>query len=686
YPEGVQHLLREGYFNGECKGTLAEVLQVETPYRLAIETALGEAAVSLIVEATDHALKGIEVLRSKKKGTATFLPLEKFVSNGSSQVLEIDKILKSSSGTGLIGWAFNLVKCPEDFRPMVKSFLNDYLVVENLDSAKNYAEKLKNHRVNLVTLSGEVLSTWGPIKGGASLKDEAGIVGRKELLTELEKKLDKCQNGLKELENQSDQTEQKYLETFKQVQTLAESIKKLETQKTEIEVEIAQLNFEIIKEKENHERICKERDALLENEKQLKQQLSEVAPSLNDLNKDKFRFESEFDQISTELQELENQLNSQRAVTQDSRVKLVGIKSEEKHLQEEIVRLQDMERELNENKTKIEEELIAVTSEYSELEKKIESIKNQLNKDFEARQKLEEKVHSIEHEYLQNKEQLEQQEKQVRELRIARDEVSEKLHEMELRVSELTMEKNRIQERMREEYEVKLKRAPIDESLNYEVLAEEISQLKNRIRAMEPVNLLALKEYEKEKSRLDFLTSQRNDLIEAETNLNQTIKVINKTARERFLKYFEMIRQNFVKVFTGFFEEGRADLKLAPNEDPLEADILIEADPKGRRLGPLTILSGGEKALTAISLLFAIYLVKPSPFCILDEVDAPLDDTNIGRFLKAIRTFSKNTQFIIITHNKITMREADCLYGITMEEEGVSKVVSVKLEDLELQK
>ncbi len=207
---------------------------------------------------------------------------------------------------------------------------------------------------------------------------------------------------------------------------------------------------------------------------------------------------------------------------------------------------------------------------------------------------------------------------------------------------------------------------------------------KNRLDSIGPVNLLALKEYEKEKSRLDFLVTQKSDLIEAETNLNETIQVINKTAREQFSKVFEEIRENFVKVFRGFFENGQANLRLAPNADPLEAEILIDAATKSKRPSALMLLSGGEKALTAISILFAIYLVKPSPFCILDEVDAPLDDTNIGRFVQALRTFSKNTQFLIVTHNKLTMRAADSLYGVTMEEEGISKVVSVSFKDMDL--
>ncbi len=256
---------------------------------------------------------------------------------------------------------------------------------------------------------------------------------------------------------------------------------------------------------------------------------------------------------------------------------------------------------------------------------------------------------------------------------------------MELRVSELKMRAERIQERIREEYHLSVKAEPQEEELDTEALAQEVEKLKNRLESMGPVNLLALSEFAREKERLDFLNTQKADLIEAESNLHETIRVINKTARQQFMEVFELVRKNFAEVFKGFFENGQANLRLAPNQDPLEAEILIEADPKGRRISALSLLSGGEKALTAISLLFGIYLVKPSPFCILDEVDAPLDDANVGRFIKAIRKFSANTQFIVVTHNKLTMRAADALYGVTMEEEGVSKVVSVNFKDMDVQ-
>jgi chromosome segregation protein len=209
-------------------------------------------------------------------------------------------------------------------------------------------------------------------------------------------------------------------------------------------------------------------------------------------------------------------------------------------------------------------------------------------------------------------------------------------------------------------------------------------QLRQKLKSLGLVNELALQEYEEEKKRLDFLISQRDDLLQAEKQLRDTIEEINRTALELFNKTFQQIRQNFINIFRELFSEGdEADLILQDADDPLEADIQIIAKPKGKRPQSITLLSGGEKTLTATALLFAIYLVKPSPFCILDEVDAPLDDANIDRFVRLLKKFATDTQFIIVTHNKRTMEAAQTLYGVTMEEEGVSKLVAVRLEDIE---
>ena len=313
---------------------------------------------------------------------------------------------------------------------------------------------------------------------------------------------------------------------------------------------------------------------------------------------------------------------------------------------------------------------------------------NEVNQEYNTRvQQLAGKRESLQSELTQLEEQQYQtnthvadQEKAIRSERGKLDELAESVHKIELRVSELKLRLENLKSRMREEFEYTLQRGLVDDLFNQEETTQRIEDMREKIKEVGPVNLLSLKEFEQEKERMEFLQAQRDDLIKARKNLTETIDIINATARQKFMETFEQVQANFSQVFSTFFEGGRASLALQETADPLEAEIDIFATPGGKKMNALTLLSGGEKSLTAISLLFAIYLFKPSPFCIFDEVDAPLDDRNVQRFTNALKEFSKNTQFMVVTHNKMTMRAADQLYGITMEEKGVSKVVSVKFD------
>jgi chromosome segregation protein len=267
-----------------------------------------------------------------------------------------------------------------------------------------------------------------------------------------------------------------------------------------------------------------------------------------------------------------------------------------------------------------------------------------------------------------------------------KEEVSEQMHSADIRLNELNMKISNLKENIKENYSINLTEKIYDdlESFDFESRTEEVHTLKQQVKNLGPINLLAYSEFEEEKERFEFLSKQKDDLIESEKDIVKTIEEINNTAQSKFMETFEQIRGHFINIFRGLFNPGdEADLKIEENADPLEAKIEIVAKPKGKRPTSIELLSGGEKTLTAIALLFAIYLVKPSPFCILDEIDAPLDDANIDRFTKIIDEFSKDTQFIVVTHNKRTMEAAQTLYGVTMQEEGISKLVSVRFnEDL----
>lgn len=682
HPEGVQHILLHGHLNGGCKGTLGDNLTVKSKYRRAVETAMGDASVSLIVEATDQALECIEMLKANEKGSVTFFPLDRFSNghqNGNNASLP-DKL----QFDGVVDWAYNLVDCSDAYRPLVRSLLEEYLVVENLAVAREQAEHVRDKHINFITLNGEIVSSWGPIRGGENGDSYAGIIGRKALVEELQTELKHVFEQLDRDEKEAEDLDRRYQKAQLQETQLAAQIEEQSQELREVEVQLAQLNFESQKNSEAQSKLEKEIGEQKTTRQELETRLQSIAPSLDDMVANKSGYEAELNRITEELREIEGQVEEQRAITQDSRVYLVDLKSEERHLQENISRLNEYEKELRSSLVRMEEELTSATTESSELNEQIEANKSVIQEDFDKHKELQNQVQELEQKYFDDKEELEGKEKSIRGLRTEKDTASDELHNLEMRVSELKSRCQNIRERIKEEYKVEIKQESVPEEFDSEAVADEISEIERKLDSMGPVNLLALKEFEKEKERLDFLLEQRNDLNEAEQNLNETIRVINKTAREQFNDIFMKIQEHFSSVFNSFFPNGQARLQLDAEDDPLESDIVIEADPKGKRYSPLSLLSGGEKTLTAISLLFAIYLVKPSPFCILDEVDAPLDDANIGRFVKAIREFSNNTQFIIVTHNKLTMRAADCLYGVTMEEPGVSKVVSVNFKDMEL--
>ena len=293
-------------------------------------------------------------------------------------------------------------------------------------------------------------------------------------------------------------------------------------------------------------------------------------------------------------------------------------------------------------------------------------------------------LEKVEREYQALKSEGSSIENNIDEKRTEKDNLADANRDIEIKLSEFEIKKNNLIEHINEEYSIKIERKKFDDNeiFDFETNKAEVHELRQKIRNLGPINLLAYSEFEEEKERLEFLNKQRDDLVESEKDILKTIEEINQTAQAKFAETFNQIRENFIRVFRSLFDPGdEADLRLEEDADPLEGKIEIIAKPKGKRPTSIELLSGGEKTLTAIALLFAIYLVKPSPFCILDEIDAPLDDANIDRFTRLIKEFSTNTQFIVVTHNKRTMEAADTLYGVTMQEEGVSKLVSVRFNE-----
>jgi chromosome segregation protein len=684
HPEGVKHLLLEGGMPEGCLGTLAERIRVPENYRRAIEAALGEAVVSLLVDSTDRAFEGMELLRQREKGMVTFMPLRGLHrQNGRAEEGGSERLGDDSR---ILARAVQVVECEESARVLVENLLEECYIVSSLAEARALLAQSNSHRRSFVTLAGEVLTTWGPMKGGDTARGHESLIARKAQIEQLDAEVARLQEEIAQQSDAKEDAEAALQSLLAQSEALLTQRKQAESEKQKLELEFGQAVFESGRAKQE---IRQRRDELAQldaGQQEFRAQLAELGPKLQELESRRQAAETTNTHLVAALESLEQELRAAQDAANAANVIVVERRAELRNAQSELERNAASQRDIAESIERRTGQIAEAEQQEQELIAQINSIREQLHDDFAERKELEEVVSEIERAFREQKHTADSKERALRAVRAERDDVSEKLHQAELHISELTMQRDNLTKHIRETYEFDLtQQKPPEGEFDAPATEERVGWLRNRLKSMGPVNMLALSEYEKEKERFDFLTTQKDDLLKAEANLKDTIKVINDTAYERFGKVFSLIRENFIQVFKSFFENGEADLRLDEG-DPLEADIVIEANPKGKKLGSLALLSGGEKTLTAISLLFSIYLVKPSPFCILDEVDAPLDDMNIGRFVGALKKFSDRTQFIVVTHNKLTMRAADYLYGITMEEQGVSKVVSVKFEDVEVGK
>ncbi len=414
--------------------------------------------------------------------------------------------------------------------------------------------------------------------------------------------------------------------------------------------------------------------------------ITESKPKAESEEKELVAAEQKLSQINDELNEQSELLSGKSAAYNEQNIFYHQQENRVKSLEQEISYKEDT---FNNSKIRIEknqEDLVGTETEIKALLEKNETNDDELVAMYEERESIEKAVNEAEKEYYSIRGSIDDIDKNEREIQRTRESVDAIIMELQNKLNETRLDLSSVKERLSVEFNIDLDDIiEEEESTNTDTqeLSQQVEKIKERLERMGPINPMAMEAYNDIKERNDFITEQREDLFKAKESLLSTIDEIDSVAKETFLDAYEKIKENFVKVFRSLFtEEDDCDLRLSDPENPLESSIEIIAKPKGKR--PLTInqLSGGEKTLTATSLLFAIYLIKPAPFCIFDEVDAPLDDANIDKFNNIIKTFSKDSQFIIVTHNKRTMVSTDIIYGITMIEQGVSRVIPVDLREL----
>jgi chromosome segregation protein len=650
------------------KALLAELVGADAEYRVAIEAALGEAGRYFVVETRTDAEQGCFALSKNSKGKATFICREYAPDLLAPNPIETDE--------KIIGWASEIVRTDDVLRNILRGFLGKTLIVSTMEQAYYVVQ----HKIadQAVTLAGELVRA-GVIRGGARSKTEGLAIGKREQIGFLSKEIE-------QLKIEISIAEQQYQTTKKEhdginLRTYADAIRRTETEKNAFEQSLAQIRYR--------------RDALESAQKQQQDALQQFTTAfqteetsntgLLDKITEAIDAKNSANEIRTALQqevrESERYLVEVEQKVRAAEIELVQLKGEEKSLTADKKRLEDQAVSAERRSKSRHDEMQAILQNIEEI--RVATAKNdgELSALREERGKAKAQFDNFTTQATALKERYHALAEEMRLRRRDYEKHISAVHESELRLSQSRAAiEHSIQ---RAEEELKLTTEELQAEMNPEFDQSSTQfihrQKKSKLMSLGNVNFLALEEFEKESERLNFLTTQVNDLLASEKTLNETITEINTTAQQKFTQTFESIRGHFQNLFGMMFPGGGEANLLINDGDPLDASINIIAKPAGKRPQSIELLSAGEKTLTAIALLFAIYLEKPSPFCILDEVDAPLDDANIERYLQILRKFSENTQFLIITHNKKTMEAADILYGVTQEEEGVSRVVSVRM-------
>ena len=670
YEGGVKTLMEKGREEPSVHGVVGDLVRCrEERYEPAVEAALSNALQYVVVEGKHNAVESVRFLKDAGRGSATMVMLDSLPGTGLRSDINLDR-------AGIVGRVTDFVECDARYQPLIDYLLSNVVIVEDLDRAFSLSDGDGDGVSGFVTPEGDALFSGHIVRAGSDGHSPNVLVGRRDKVRQFAEEADSLMNlaeeqrkayeelrtGLADLtarreakEKACENLDRELTEKEKLLESKSSELRSRETARTELGREIAEL-----------------RKSLAEVEEQVAHFTgpdgagAEIQPGLFD--------------SSAQEEKLHGEVTALRAKVKETGEEIHGLKSRRALLEAKVERLG---REIDALKQEIEGLDVAETNlartleEFGEKEDAVGGRITELMTDADGvdkeRREVVEKKRGIEGE-------IDDARKKIRDLSREREELLEKKQAVESESNLIQVKSDTLKERTLEEYDVDVSTldfAMLEEIEDYE---KELESLKHHLKGLGPVNLIALEEFDTEKERLDFLESQRDDLVKARQSLDEAILQINRKARAEFVEIFEVVRKDFRKNFQTLFEGGDADLRLTDDTDPLESPVEILARPGGKKLEHISLLSGGERALTAIAFIFAVYHTRPSPFCLLDEVDAPLDDANILRFRRMLTEFSRNTQFIIVTHNKRTMEMATCLYGVTMEEPGVSKLVSVKID------
>ena len=655
-------------------GVVADLIKVEKAYEVAIETALGGSIQNIVTADEETAKRMIDFLKKNKFGRATFLPLTSvglrggFTDNGA---------LKEP---GVIGLASTLVRADQEYEGLVRYLLGRVVVVDTIDHAVALARKYR-YSLRIVTLEGELLSPGGSMTGG-SFRNSSNLLGRRREIEELEESVKLLRKDLDALNQSIDENRSRRNALRDKIAALAEKLQKEYLVQNTAKMEISQMEAR--------------RDETASGYHHLKDEAVEIETQMAEIKEEKLRIQEELDASVKQEQELNERIERNQKALEEERanlteqkqrfenvhLRLAGFLQKEDFLKQNTSRMEREVRSLNEEKLSVQKKLEDGETETLQKEENLKKIQESIDSGAGIQKETEEKIKALTEEkntcmvtqkgFFSEREALTEQKSLLEKENFRLSARQEKLEETrDSRINDIW-----------EQYELtpgSAKELKREEYPEMNQLRKAVADLKNEIRSLGSVNVNAIEEYKELFDRHGFLKEQHDDLVESEKVLLGVIDELDAGMRRQFEENFVRIQAEFDKAFRQLFGGGHGKLELVEGEDILEAGVRIIAQPPGKKLQNMILLSGGEKALTAIALLFAIQNLKPSPFCLLDEIEAALDESNVARYANYLHKLTKNTQFIIITHRRGTMAAADRLYGITMQEKGVSALVSVNL-------
>ncbi len=687
YGQGPREILKRHGGEDRVTGGLADLLQVPAKDTAALEILLAETLDAVVIDGWETARDLVRELRDEEIGQASFLCSQGFAQGDPENLPDV------TGGRP----AREVITGPGTDIPALKNLLGRTVIFDTDEAAAAAASGYGGPGVVVcVSRSGLLVSSDGTVRGGRSEGADSSLIGRQEKLTAISADIAKLENDVTAAQEKVAANRNRREDLRENLISGRGNLSQVDDELGRQQVEIAQLGHRRETSGSRAEEIATERKRLEEEVTSFAEEENNMTGLLAESGKARQDSTTNREDLRGLVEAAELTRDETRAEVEELRLTHQRRESQKRETDTALVHLRENVAEQFSRRERLAQEIEVGRGSMEALAGELTGKKEILGKAMEERTRRRQVVRAAAEGIQALHEETAVWHERVQFIEKQRGGFRDQAHEMETLLATLDIKRNNLEERLEEQYQGSFQ--DLVTSLNEEDLpreleregdvfqieqAEELLNLKrNKLGSLGPINHLALEEYETKKERLDFLEQQRDDVEKARDDLLKAITEINRTAKKRFAETFEEVRRNYIAVFQTLFKGGKADLQLIKTDDPLESNIHVRAQPTGKVIDTVSLLSGGERCLTALSLLFAVYLVKPSPFCMLDEADAPLDDVNIGRFVNMLREFSRNTQFLVITHNKLTMETANHLYGVTMMEPGCSSIVSVSFHDV----